>query len=149
MSDSRSVERTTWWQAALLIRGQTVTDQRNIGAIWVWSLLWAAAFTAVMVALQYVPAISGALAWLLAMVPILLGIQTIRVHLRFLREADEFTRKIQLEGIAIGFGAGAIFCISYPLLQQVGAPELAPAFAIVPLTLGWAVGSFVVAARYR
>jgi hypothetical protein len=149
MNDSRSVERTTWWQAALLIRGQTATDQRNIGAIWVWSLLWAAGFIAVMFAFREFPDAVGSFAWLLAMIPILLGIQTVRVHLRFLREADEFTRKIQLEGIAIGFGAGAIFCFSYPMLQHVGAPELPTAFAIVPLALGWAVGSFTVAARYK
>ena len=58
-------------------------------------------------------------------------------------------RKVQLEGIALGFGAGSVFCVGYHTLEMVGAPELPMVFAVVPMSIGWAVGSFLVAARHR
>jgi hypothetical protein len=148
-SNIASTDRTTWWQAALLIRGQTEADQRNIQAIWVWSLIAGAGFAATVLALKFFPQLDGPLAWLLATAPSILGIGLVRATLRFLRDADEFVRKVQLEGIAWGFGAGAVFCLGYSVLEQVGAPELPIGVALVPLTFGWAIGSFVVAYRHR
>lgn len=148
-SNSASADRATWWEAALLIRGQTEADQRNIRAIWLWSFVWAAGFSAVMIALKFYPQLRGPLAWLVAMIPIVLGIPLMNSLLRLLREADEFMRKVQLEGIAMGFGAGSIFCMGYHVLEQVGAPELPMIVMVVPMMFGWAVGSFLVAARYR
>jgi hypothetical protein len=148
-SNTPSAEGATWWQAALMIRGQTEADQRNIRAIWVWTLVWGVSFVAATMALERFPQLEGALAWVVAMVPFVVGVPTVRVYLRFLREADEFMRKVQFEGIALGFGAGSIFCIGYHTLEQVGAPALPMAVALVPMSLGWAIGSFLVAARYR
>ena len=142
-------DRTTWWQAALLIRGQTAADQRNIRALWIWSLVWLASFAAVTTAVSVFPQLSGPFAWLLAMIPILLGVPLVNVLLRFLRETDEFMRKVQLEGIALGFGAGSVFCMGYHVLEMVGAPEIRMVFAVVPMSIGWAVGSFLVASRHR
>ena len=148
-SNTASTDRATWWEAALLIRGQTEADQRNIRAIWLWSLVGAAGFSAVMLALKFYPQLKGPLAWLVAMTPIVLGIPLVTTMLRFLREADEFMRKVQLEGIAMGFGAGSIFCMGYYVLEQVGAPELPMIATVVPMMFGWSVGSFLVAYRYR
>ncbi len=148
-SKTASTDRTPWWQAALLIRGQTEADQRNIRAIWIWSFIWAAGFSAAMIALSSSQQLRGPLAWLLAMTPIALGVPLVNTLLRFLREADEFTRKVQLEGIAIGFGAGSVFCMGYHLLERVGAPALPMVFALLPMMFGWAIGSFLVAFRYR
>ena len=83
------------------------------------------------------------------MIPIALGVPLVNALLRFLREADEFTRKVQLEGIALGFGAGSVFCVGYHALEQVGAPELPLTFAVLPMVLGWWIGSFLVAFRHR
>jgi hypothetical protein len=141
-------ERATWWQAALMIRGQTEVDQRNLRAIWIWTFVWAAVFSAVTIALSALPH-QGPFAWLLAAIPIVVSIPTVRAYLRFLREADEFMRKVQLEGIAIGCAAGWIFCMGYLVLEEAGAPELPMVLALVPMALGWAIGSFLVAARYR
>jgi len=147
--NNSSSERATWWQAALMIRGQTEADQRNIRSVWVWSFVWSASFIALVIASVRFPQVEGPVAWLLAAVPIVISIPTVRSVLRFLREADEFMRKVQLEGIAMGFGAGAIFCMGYFGLEHVGAPQLPMAVALVPMTLGWCIGSFVVAARHR
>jgi hypothetical protein len=83
------------------------------------------------------------------MIPIILGIPALLANLRFIREADEFMRKVQLHGIAIGFAAGFLFCVGYHTLEHVGAPHLPLIFATVPLGLGWAIGSFMVAFRHR
>jgi hypothetical protein len=147
-SGGARIDKTTWWQAALMIRGQTETDQRNLRLVWIWTIVWAAGFSAVVVALRNAQ-LQGAFAWVLAMVPFVLGMPTVRAYLRFLREADEFMRKVQLEGIAIGYGAGAILCLGYVVLERLGAPELPMIAALVPFSFGWAVGSFLVAARYR
>ena len=58
-------------------------------------------------------------------------------------------RKVQLEGIAMGFGAGSVFCMGYHTLEMVGAPEIPMIFAVVPMWFGWMVGSFLVASRHR
>lgn len=83
------------------------------------------------------------------MISTLLGIQLVRVTLRFLRETDEFMRKAQLEGIAMSSGAGFVFCMAYFVLEQAGAPALPVLFAALPMGIGWCIGSFVVAARHR
>lgn len=143
---SRNAE---WWEAALMIRGQTPAERRNIRSIWIWCLVWAAGFI-VANAVIATGQLHGPVAWLLAMVPIVLGVPAIRANIRFIREADEFMRKVQLEGIAIGFTAGSIFCIVYNMLERaLAAPRLPVIVALVPLTFGWAIGSLLVAARHR
>jgi hypothetical protein len=132
-----------------MIRGQTPTDQRNILVFTLWCLAWAISFVGVTFAIKAGSDSLGPFAWPLAMVPLVIGVGTVRALLRFLREADEFTRKIQLEGICIGFGAGHLFCIGYFFLEQFGAPRISMVFAILPLAFGWAAGSLIVAARYR
>ena len=148
-SNSSSAGRATWWQAALLIRGMTATDQRNIRVFSTWSFVTALGFAAVILAHSYVPQLDGTLAWMLAMIPVVLSVATLRVFLRLLREADEFMRKVQLEGIAVGFGAGTIFCVGYFTLELFGAPEVPMIVATLPMMFGWAVGAFLVASRHR
>lgn len=148
-SNSARTDRATWWQAALMIRGQTETDQRNLRLIWIWTIVWAISFYAAVSALESNPQLQSPFAWLLAMIPIVLGVPTVRAYLRFIREADEFMRKVQLEGIAIGYAVGSLACIGYHTLERVGAPELPMIIAVIPLAFGWAVGAFLVAFRYR
>lgn len=148
-SNNPSADRATWWQAALMIRGQTKAEQRNIRSVWIWCLVWAAGFSAVTSALEAFPQLRGAFVWLLAIIPIALSFPAVLACLRFIREADEFMRKVQLDGIAIGFAAGFVFCLGYHMLEYVGAPHLPMVVATVPLGFGWAIGSFIVAFRHR
>ena len=148
-SNNSSTHRATWWQAALMIRGQTKAEQRNIRSVWIWCFVWAAAFCAVTTALEAFPQLRGPSAWLLAMIPVALSLPAVFACLRFIREADEFMRKVQLDGIAIGFAAGFVFCLGYHTLEHVGAPHLPMLLATVPLGFGWAIGSFIVAFRHR
>jgi hypothetical protein len=138
-----------WWEAALMLRGQTEADDRNIKVFALWCFLWAAGFVLVVYLVKHFPEVLGPISWALAPVPIVLGWPVMRAFLRYLREADEFTRKVQLEGIAMGFGAGLLFGMGYYTLQQFGAPPLPIIAAIVPMVFGWAFGSLLVASRYR
>ncbi len=63
--------------------------------------------------------------------------------------ADELLRKIQLEGLALGFGAGVIFAMSYQLLERAGAPQLQVSDTVVVMMVGWAVGQLLGLRRYR
>jgi hypothetical protein len=147
--DGAPRRQIAWWAAALMMRGQTEADDRNIKAFSVWCFLWAVGFVLALSLVKNFREALGPISWALALVPIILGLPVMRAFLRYLREADEFTRKIQLEGIAMGFGAGFLFVMGYYTLQQFGAPPLPIVVAVVPMTLGWALGSLLVAARYR
>jgi hypothetical protein len=148
-SNEPVADSASWWQAALMIRGQTPTEDRNIRAVWLWCGVWAISFIIASGAIKSLQ-LQGRLAWLLAMVPIALSFPALYANWRFLRQADEFMRKVQLEGIALGFSAAFVFCLGYFMLEHlVGAPRLSMIFAVVPMAFGWAVGSLLVAARFR
>jgi hypothetical protein len=151
MNDTRGIadDKSTWWRAALLLRGQTATDQRNLRAFSIWCYVYGAAISAVILFAHFLPEISGPLAWLLATVPVVFGIAALRSFLRYLRGADEFVRKVQLEGIAVGFAAGSIFCMGYFALELFGAPKLPIIVATLPMGLGWVIGALLVASRHR
>jgi hypothetical protein len=69
----------------------------------------------------------GAASWLAATLPALLGGLVIWSYMRFVREADELQRTIQLNALAVSFGATIVVAIlAYPALQIVGAPDMAP-----------------------
>lgn len=142
-------ERATWWQAALMIRGQTDAEQRNLRSVRIWCLVWAIGLLAVTTAIDALPDLQRSFAWLLAIIPAALSLPALLANVRFIRQADEFMRKVQLHGIAIGFATTFIFCMGYHTLERVGAPHLPVIFAAVPLALGWATGSFIVAFRHR
>ncbi len=57
-------------------------------------------------------------------------------------------RKIQLEALAIAFGAGALFMIGYRLLEHAGAPEADTPDALAVMAMVWAVATVVGTRRY-
>jgi hypothetical protein len=92
--------------------------------------------------------IPRAVAWLLTAVTAVVMILGIRSYLVFLREADELLRKIQVEGLALGFGAGATFMLVYGLLERLGLPGLRPAEPILVMVVFWALGQWIGMRRY-
>lgn len=89
-----------------------------------WTLAWAIAFVGASSFLRSDPAIGAGAGWVVALIPNFLALVVVIVYLRFLRDADELVRRIQLEGLAFGFGVGVIFSMGYQLLERAGAPEL-------------------------
>jgi hypothetical protein len=95
-------------------------DRRNQRRVNYWALAWALGFVAVTTAIvrEWLPS-----AWITitaVAVSALLGFATLLAYRRFLREADELRRKIELEALALAFGVGVIGGLSYWLLEQSG-----------------------------
>jgi hypothetical protein len=127
----------------------TETDRRNSNRFALWTFAWAVAFIAATVALKHLPGLSRPAAWAIAAAPSLLGVIAILAYLRFLRQADELQRRIQLEGLAFGFGVGAVFAIGYQLFQLAGAPRLDLTDGALVMFLSWTLGQFLAQRRYR
>ena len=141
-------ERQSWWEMIKSCSG-TEADRRNQYRFLAWLLAWAVSFLAATWALRSDLGLEGPAAWTIAIGPDVLGICALLAYLHFLRMADELLRKIQLEGLALGFGAGVIFAMSYQLLERAGAPQLRVSDTVVVMMVGWAVGQLLGLRRYR
>lgn len=127
----------------------TETDRRNSNRFVLWTLTWAVGFTAAGLALKLLPGLPGYAAWTIAAAPNALGLVALLAYLRFLRQADELVRRIQLEGLAFGFGVGAVFAIGYQLFELAGAPPLDLDDGALVMFLAWALGQWLATRRYR
>ena len=136
-----------WW-AWCGTRDLTATDRHNLRRFNLWALAWMAAWVAATFAVRFGGERLGPAAWLLAAVPILLGVAAIVSYWQFLRHADELLRLIQLEGLALGFGSGAVFMVSYRLLERLGAPTLDTSDPLLVMVVAWAIGQWLAARRY-
>ncbi len=123
------------------------TDQRNQLRFTGLTLVCALVFVGATWLLKFA-ALQGPVLWLVAIIPGVLGVAVVFVYLHMLREMDEFMRRVQLEGLAVGFGAGVVFAITYGLLEQAGAPE-AGNRPFVVMMFAWAAGQLLALWRYR
>lgn len=127
----------------------TPTDRRNQWRIIAWALAWAVAYLAVTAGLR-----SGVVegrAMSLAGVALCgaLGLGTFMAYRRFLIEADELRRKIELEALAAAFGVGVFGGLTYWLLALAGLVSEADVSAIVVLMiLTHSVGTVLGLRRY-
>jgi hypothetical protein len=126
----------------------TPRDAANVRIFSAWVVAWTFSFgiATVLLGKHVVTALPAAVA--VAVLPTLLGIATVRAFLRFLREADELVRKIQMEALGWGFGAGAIFALGYRLFERIGAPRLDVAAPFIVMMAATAVGQYVGRRRY-
>ena len=104
----------------------TPRDQRNRRAWTLWSGLWFISLIGTQSLFNFrrelVPA--GVLYWLVAALPLLIAAGALWFWLRYLREADELQRRIQLNAVAFGFGVTFFWITSYSALISAGAPRL-------------------------
>lgn len=126
----------------------TQNDKRNARIFTAWTFVWALSFVAATFLLAGEIVVTAPLTWLVALVPTALGLQAIRSYVYFLRGADELLRKVHLEGLAIGFGAGVIFTMGYGLLEHIGASALNISDPIVVFFFFWALGQWLAMRRY-
>ena len=125
----------------------TPRDTRALRNFTIWCLSSALMFVAVTFLIKK-DVIHGPLAWSLAIANFIVAFLAARSYLVFLRGADELLRRIQLEGLALGFGAGAVFMLSYRIFERLGAPELDSADPYVVMAIFWAVGQYIGMRRY-
>ena len=152
MTDARQdgPERVGWWRWLTDCSGlMTAADRRSYNRFTAWFVAWALSFIGATLALDggFVPA--GAASWAVALVPDVFGVAALFAYVRFLRGADELMRKIQLEGLALGFGVGVVFAMGYRLLERAGAPDLDINDPVLLMLLAWVVGQIVALRRYR
>lgn len=112
-----------------------------------WTLAWALAFVGASWVLRG-DSVAGGAAWVVALVPNLLAVGVVLVYMRFLHNADELVRRIQLEALAFGFGVGVIFAMGYQLVERAGGPQLSLADLAAGMMLAFVVGVVRANRRY-
>ena len=127
----------------------TPTDLRNLGRVNLWLLVWATSLVVVTYLLSRGVVPAGLPGYAAAGASSLLGVAAIGSYVVFLRAADELLRKVQLDALAIAFGAGVVFMNGYRLLEQAGAPALDVAGPVVPMLAAWVVAQIWGLRRYR
>lgn len=114
-----------------------------------WMLAAAVAYVAATAALRRQPELPALLPWGLTALAMALAAGAIVAFRRYLRGADELVRKIEIDALAIAFGAGALFTMLYPLCERLGAPRLGLADAALVLMFAWMAGAWIGWRRYR
>ena len=145
---SSDVKSRSWWQVIKSCSG-TELDRRNEYWVSAWTLAWAVSYVAASWTLKADLDLATPLVWFLVAAPNLIGIVVVFAYLRFLHMTDELLRKIQLEGLALGFAAGVLVTAGYQLVEAAGAPQLETDYIIVVMIFSWTIGQILGIWRYR
>lgn len=147
--DSNNVApRQGIWMRLLCSGASTARDRRNQYRFLIWAALWALVFVASGLTQRYVE-LDGAPLWLVAFAPTLPAILVVASYLKFLREADELVRRVQMEGLALGFGAGVLLIIAVQLPETTPITQFKGSDVLFVMMLGWAIGQVWATWRYR
>lgn len=137
--------RRSPWQHFAACRNLTSADRRNANIATAVLFVWGLGFVGASLLLRREVVPAGALAYLTALVPTALGIFAVLAYIRFLRHADELHRKIQLEALALGFGAGFVATFAFELLEAAGLDraDVSSPFSVMVIFyfLGLSIGS--------
>src|SRR5688572_19659258 len=125
----------------------TPRDARNYGIFVAWLSGAMAAFAATTILLDgnFIPAAAG---WAMTAITGSLMVLAMCSYIHFLRQADELLRKVHLDALAFGFGAGVVVMMTYRLCERLGAPKLDFNDAALVMTLTWMAGQWIGARRY-
>ncbi len=91
----------------------------------------------------------GAVSYVAVAVPIALAIAGVIAYIRFLREADELQRQIQLEALSLGFGAGFVASFGLQLLEELGLGEFGAPDTFSVMVFFYLAGMLLGTRRYR
>ena len=148
MMTNSDLNRRSFWEVIQSCSG-TREDKRNGNRFAAWCLAWAVTYVAAHWVLKADLDLATPLVWLLVAVPILTILAAVFSYLHFLRNADELLRKIQLQGLAMGFGAGVVFVTGYQLLEAAGAAQMQTDHLIVVMMFSWMAGQLYGMWHYR
>ena len=101
----------------LFLQCGTKRDRQNQLRIMPWTFGWMLSFLAMTFAIRFEWITTSAAVVALSIVIMGLGVGTMLAYRRFLREADELVRKIELEALAATVGLGMVVGLSYWLLE--------------------------------
>lgn len=149
MTTDKSAQPTGNPRPASCARSTTPRDRRNMRRMIGWITLWGVFFTLASQLLKRGIVEQGPLGWLLALLPIPAFAMVVWAYAKFIREADELQRQIQLNAIAGAFGFGMFAITCYEVLERAGAPETAPDDYFLLMAVLYAVFSVYGSYRYR
>jgi len=109
----------------------TERDRRNQRHIIYWSLAWVVPFLGVNLAITNDWIESDSLAFAATAVVTGLGVGVLLAYRRFLTNADELMKKVQLDALALTVGVGVVSGFSYTLLERAGIVAEAEAMTLV------------------
>jgi hypothetical protein len=130
--------------------GDTTPEDRRNQLRVLWALaVWAVCFVGGSLLIKRELVTPGPVGWLIALLPMVAGLFVLLAYGRFLRQADELQRLIQLQALALGFGGGWLAMTGYRLFERIGAPAAESGDYILVMALCYAVGSLLGWRRYR
>jgi hypothetical protein len=127
----------------------TPQDRRNWKRVIVALVTWAVAFLGVTYAVKRELLPAGPILWLVAALPSGLMLVVLFAYGRYLREADELQRTVQLQALALGFGATWLALCGYPLFERLGAPAVDAGDYVIVMSVFYALGHLLGWRRYR
>ena len=104
---------------------------------------------AVLVSVQLTPSVDPTFRALFVLIPLVPSGFALRAYLRYLGRMDELGRRIQLEALAIGFGAAGMLTFAYGFLENAGFPQLSYVFVLPLMILFWGIGGVIATRRYQ
>ena len=126
----------------------TPRDWHNMKRLLGTLLLWAVTFVGSTYLLKHHQDLLGPAAWPIAAVPTLTGLLAILAFRRYLQEADELQRIIQLNALALGFGGGLFAMAGYQVFEKLGAPPADVGDFIMVMAILYSAGSVFGWRRY-
>jgi hypothetical protein len=127
----------------------TARDVRNSRRILYWLIAWMATWLSANLAVSYDILGTGLPATLAAIVSLGFGVGCVFAYRRFLREADELRRKIELDALAVAFAVGIVGGLSYWLFGRAGAvAEVDLLLVFVAMMVTYSFSVFVGLVRY-
>ena len=128
----------------------TPRDARNMRVFNVWfvSAMVCFAATTILLAEKWDFAVPDPIGWGLTGLTVALLVMMVRSYIIFIREADELLRKVQLEALAIAFGATVVFMLGYRLCERLGAPKLDVDDPLITMVVVFAIGQWLGMKRY-
>lgn len=126
----------------------TAADRRNSWRAIGWLFVWMVSFLSVAFAIRTEALPAGLWTYLAIAGSTVLGVVTVLAYVRFVRQADELQRKIQLEALALGFAGGFVAQFAFSLIERAGIMEVDIGDPFLVMCICFAVGLFLGARRY-
>ena len=128
-----------WWSSE--------ADQKNQRRIVLVSLAWIVPFLFADFAIENGWIESDGLAIATTVVVTILGVAVIATYRRFLQQADELMRKIQLDALGLAFGVGVVVVFMMSLLSSAAIlTDFAPLDLVMVMIITY-VASIVIGVR--
>ncbi len=129
--------------------GGTVRDRKNQRWIIAWSFLWMASWVALVLGIENEWMPRGWPVAFATAVTLLPAALTLLAYRRFLREADELRRKLELDALALAFGVGVVGGMSYFALGRAGVVAMDDfLFVILAMIATHSLGVWIGHRRY-